>query len=156
MIPGRINPRQMNQMMKRLGIKVKEIENVKKVIIKTDKKESSQLRSIESTPSSHQPTSVQFKKEGKLTFVRKGTNKPTKTIDIEIAKTSLERQQGLMYRTTMPDSIGMLFIFEKAELRSFWISSRDCKGKAETFPMMGISGCSMGDPLTANLNESWA
>ena len=39
MMPGRINPRQMNQMMKRLGINVKEIENVKKVIIQTDKKE---------------------------------------------------------------------------------------------------------------------
>jgi len=39
MIPGRINPRQMNQMMKRLGINVKEIENVNKVIIQTDKKE---------------------------------------------------------------------------------------------------------------------
>ena len=39
MIPGRMNPRQMNQMMKRLGISVKEIENVKKVIIQTDTKE---------------------------------------------------------------------------------------------------------------------
>lgn len=39
MMPGRINPRQMNQMMRRLGINVKEIENVKKVIIQTDTKE---------------------------------------------------------------------------------------------------------------------
>ena len=39
MIPGRMNPRQMNQMMKRLGINIKEIENVKKVIIQTDTKE---------------------------------------------------------------------------------------------------------------------
>ncbi len=39
MMPGRINPRQMNQMMKRLGINVKEIENVKRVIIQTDTKE---------------------------------------------------------------------------------------------------------------------
>ena len=39
MMPGRMNPRQMNQMMKRLGINVKEIENVKKVIIQTDRKE---------------------------------------------------------------------------------------------------------------------
>jgi len=39
MMPGRINPRQMNQMMKRLGINVKEIENIEKVIIQTDKKE---------------------------------------------------------------------------------------------------------------------
>ena len=39
MMPGRMNPRQMNQMMRRLGIQVKEIENVKKVIIQTDTKE---------------------------------------------------------------------------------------------------------------------
>jgi nascent polypeptide-associated complex subunit alpha len=39
MMPGKMNPRQMNQMMRRLGIQVKEIENVKKVIIQTDTKE---------------------------------------------------------------------------------------------------------------------
>ena len=39
MMPGRINPRQMNQMMKRLGVNVKEIENVEKVIIQTGDKE---------------------------------------------------------------------------------------------------------------------
>ncbi len=39
MMPGRMNPRQMNQMMKRLGISVKEIENVKKIIIQTDTKD---------------------------------------------------------------------------------------------------------------------
>ena len=39
MMPGRMNPRQMSKMMKRLGINVKEIQNVKKVIIQTDSKE---------------------------------------------------------------------------------------------------------------------
>lgn len=39
MMPGRMNPRQMQQMMKRLGINVKEIENVEKIIIRTDTKE---------------------------------------------------------------------------------------------------------------------
>lgn len=39
MMPGKMNPRQMNKMMKRLGINIKEIENVKKVIIQTDTKE---------------------------------------------------------------------------------------------------------------------
>ena len=34
-----MNPRQMNQMMRRLGINVKEIENVEKVIIQTDTKQ---------------------------------------------------------------------------------------------------------------------
>jgi len=39
MMPGRINPRQLNQMMKRMGINVKTIDNVKKVVIQTDSKE---------------------------------------------------------------------------------------------------------------------
>jgi nascent polypeptide-associated complex subunit alpha len=39
MMPGRINPRQLNQMMKRMGINVKNIDNVKKIIIQTDTKE---------------------------------------------------------------------------------------------------------------------
>lgn len=38
-MPGKMNPRQMNQMMKKLGINVKEIPNVEKVIIITEKKE---------------------------------------------------------------------------------------------------------------------
>ena len=39
MMPGKINPKQMNQMMRKLGISVKEIENVEKVIIQTDTRE---------------------------------------------------------------------------------------------------------------------
>jgi len=38
-MPGRMNPRQMNQMMKRLGINIKNIDNVEKVIIETDTKQ---------------------------------------------------------------------------------------------------------------------
>ncbi len=38
-MPGKMNPRQMNKMMKRLGINIKEIKNVKQVVIKTDTKE---------------------------------------------------------------------------------------------------------------------
>jgi len=39
MMPGKINPRQMNQMMRRLGISVKNIDNVEKIVIQTDSKE---------------------------------------------------------------------------------------------------------------------
>ena len=39
MIPGNLNPRQLNQIMKRLGISIKEIENVEKVIIQTKDRE---------------------------------------------------------------------------------------------------------------------
>jgi len=38
-MPGRMNPRQLNQMMRRLGINVKNIDNVEKVVIQTDSKE---------------------------------------------------------------------------------------------------------------------
>lgn len=39
MMPGRMNSRQLSQMMKRFGINVKNIDNVEKVIIQTDTKE---------------------------------------------------------------------------------------------------------------------
>jgi len=39
MIPRRFNPRQMSQLMRQLGINVKEIENVERVIIQTKDKE---------------------------------------------------------------------------------------------------------------------
>lgn len=39
MMPGKMNTRQLNQMMKRFGINVKNIDNVEKVIIQTDTKE---------------------------------------------------------------------------------------------------------------------
>jgi uncharacterized protein len=66
-------------------------------------------------------TEPQFKKEGELVFLDKETKREVKNIDIEIAEKSLERQQGLMYRKSMPDSVGMLFIFEREELQSFWM-----------------------------------
>lgn len=37
-MPGKMNPRQMNQMMRRLGINIKTIDNVEKIIIETDTK----------------------------------------------------------------------------------------------------------------------
>jgi nascent polypeptide-associated complex subunit alpha len=39
MMPGRMNARQLNQMMKRFGINIKTIDNVEKVVIQTDTKE---------------------------------------------------------------------------------------------------------------------
>jgi nascent polypeptide-associated complex subunit alpha len=36
MLPRGMNPRQMNQMMRKLGINVKDIQNVEKVVILTD------------------------------------------------------------------------------------------------------------------------
>jgi nascent polypeptide-associated complex subunit alpha len=38
MLPRGMNPKQMNQMMRKLGINVKDIKNVQQVIIQTDNK----------------------------------------------------------------------------------------------------------------------
>jgi nascent polypeptide-associated complex subunit alpha len=39
MIPGKVNPRQLKKMMNRMGISIKEIEDVEEIIIKTKEKE---------------------------------------------------------------------------------------------------------------------
>lgn len=44
-------------------------------------------------------------------------------IDIEVAKTEEERAQGLMYRDAIGENQGMLFIFDKKGIYSFWMKN---------------------------------
>jgi uncharacterized membrane protein (UPF0127 family) len=44
-------------------------------------------------------------------------------MEIEIARTEEERAQGLMYRKSLDDGKGMLFIFERDEILSFWMKN---------------------------------
>ena len=44
-------------------------------------------------------------------------------IKAEIARTQEERAQGLMYRKRLPDGEGMLFIFERDQVLSFWMKN---------------------------------
>lgn len=62
----------------------------------------------------------QFKKEGELYLV-KAAGDTIRKIDIEIADIESERTIGLMHRRSMPDTQGMLFIFDREEPRSFWM-----------------------------------
>ncbi len=64
----------------------------------------------------------EFKKEGELEFM-KNEKEPLKKIEIEIAENDAERTQGLMYRKSMDDSKGMLFIFQREEPQSFWMKN---------------------------------
>lgn len=47
----------------------------------------------------------------------------TTTIDVEIADTPQEQQHGLMSRTSLGESSGMLFIFSGDMPRSFWMQN---------------------------------
>jgi uncharacterized membrane protein (UPF0127 family) len=66
------------------------------------------------------PTGPQFKKEGEL-WLTKAEGDTIRQLDIEIADIESERTIGLMHRWSMPDTQGMLFIFEEEEPRSFWM-----------------------------------
>lgn len=67
-------------------------------------------------------TSVEFVKHGDLTFL--GPNGQTvAVIDIEIADDDVSREQGLMYRTSMDERRGMLFVFFEDGMKSFWMKN---------------------------------
>jgi nascent polypeptide-associated complex subunit alpha len=85
MMPGRINPRQMNQMMKRLGINVKEIENVKRVLIETDSLEYI-FEDAEVTMMDAQGQKT-FQIIGKPRIVSKKDEIPKEDIDLVIMQT---------------------------------------------------------------------
>ncbi len=65
----------------------------------------------------------QFVKQGELEFIKKDSKKIISKIDIEIADTEPKTIQGLMYRKSMDENRGMLFIFPKAEEHSFWMKN---------------------------------
>ncbi|WP_274473725.1 DUF192 domain-containing protein [Mangrovimonas aestuarii] len=68
-------------------------------------------------------TEVSFKKEGILKLYKAGTDSVIKQLDIEIAETDYETQTGLMYRNSMTNNQGMLFIFSDSKPRSFYMKN---------------------------------
>lgn len=64
-----------------------------------------------------------FKKEGELEFIQRDAKISLKKINIEVADNDNERTQGLMYRKSMEDERGMLFVFEREEPQSFWMKN---------------------------------
>ena len=63
----------------------------------------------------------QFRKDGDLIFYN--DTKKQKPISIEIVSSEADRNRGLMYRKSMPDSCGMLFVFEEMQPLSFWMKN---------------------------------
>jgi uncharacterized membrane protein (UPF0127 family) len=48
---------------------------------------------------------------------------PRVPIRVEIARTDDERARGLMNRPSLPDGEGMLFVFEREQILSFWMKN---------------------------------
>jgi uncharacterized membrane protein (UPF0127 family) len=55
---------------------------------------------------------------GKITF----SDAPgSPQVDVELARDEASRERGLMYRTSMPESHGMLFSWDDERVRNFWM-----------------------------------
>lgn len=65
---------------------------------------------------------ITFTKEGEATLL-KPNGDTIQQIDIEIADNSYERETGLMYRESMEDEQGMLFIYEDEAPRAFYMKN---------------------------------
>ena len=65
---------------------------------------------------------ITFTKEGEATLL-KAKGDTIQKIDIEIADNSYERQTGLMYRESMEDDQGMLFIYDDEAPRAFYMKN---------------------------------
>jgi len=46
-----------------------------------------------------------------------------KTITVEVADEAAERHNGLMYRKSMPDDHGMLFVYSEPQPLGFWMKN---------------------------------
>lgn len=62
-------------------------------------------------------------KEGEVTFLSKDDRRQLAKIDVEVVKDPTKRQQGLMYRSYMDENKGMIFIFEREDMQSFWMKN---------------------------------
>ncbi len=66
---------------------------------------------------------VSFMREGELNVFK--NDSLTASFDIEIAESEYETQTGLMYRNSMENEEGMLFIFPDETLHSFYMKNTE-------------------------------
>jgi len=69
------------------------------------------------------PIEIIFKKEGELTLYKSTSDSIIAKLDIEIADTNYDIQTGLMYRNSMLDTRGMLFVFPTMRERLFYMKN---------------------------------
>lgn len=68
------------------------------------------------------PVVIEFKKEGEL-ILKTSNDSIIKNLDIEIADDDYQTQTGLMYRDSMEQHQGMLFIFPEADYQAFYMKN---------------------------------
>lgn len=66
---------------------------------------------------------IGFTKEGSAQLLKQNTDSVFVSLDIEFARSSYETQTGLMYRDSMEQHQGMLFIFDDNAPRYFYMKN---------------------------------
>ncbi|MEK6773035.1 MAG: DUF192 domain-containing protein [Bdellovibrionota bacterium] len=66
---------------------------------------------------------AKLKPQTKVEFEKAQIAIGEKTIDAEIATTSEQHSYGLMNRLSLPEDFGMLFVFSKEEIQTFWMKN---------------------------------
>ena len=68
---------------------------------------------------------ISFTKEGVLELKKASNDSTLVSLDIEIAESEYETQTGLMYRKGMEDKQGMLFIFDRENIKNFYMKNTE-------------------------------
>lgn len=68
---------------------------------------------------------IKFKQEGELSLLKASNDSLIKSLNIEIADDDYQTETGLMYRKSMEDNQGMLFIFTDSQYRYFYMRNTE-------------------------------
>lgn len=64
-----------------------------------------------------------FAEDVKIHFEKQKIRIGSKTITVEVAKSTEQHQRGLMFRNSLPENSGMLFVFDNEQTLSFWMKN---------------------------------
>lgn len=68
---------------------------------------------------------IKFKQEGELKLLKASNDSLIKSLSIEIADDEYQTQTGMMYRKSMANNQGMLFIFPDSQYRYFYMKNTE-------------------------------
>ncbi|MDR0422314.1 MAG: DUF192 domain-containing protein [Proteiniphilum sp.] len=71
----------------------------------------------------YESVDIPFRRQGELFFTGGQSGDTLAVIDIEVADDDRLRALGLMYRRSLPENAGMLFIQSMEEIQSFWMKN---------------------------------
>ncbi|EDM44825.1 hypothetical protein SCB49_01854 [unidentified eubacterium SCB49] len=77
------------------------------------------------TPNKVLTQEIAFTKDGTLNVYKKDSDSISSTFNIETAEGDYETQTGLMYRKSLPQDAGMLFLFDTSQPRSFYMKNTE-------------------------------